>query len=122
MSNMSNITTILKRFGMLDAEDYLVPPENPRVYELVMNIVRLRSIVEEGKQLTPQQKIDLKEMETAKDYYDEALEEELEALLAAGKRDEEDEEDFIDDSPEGAQPGAADDEEEEEDLEEDDEN
>lgn len=118
---MSNITTILKRFGMLDAEDYLVPPENPRVYELVMNIVRLRSIVEEGKQLTPQQKIDLKEMETAKDYYDEALEEELEALRAAGHRDEEDEdEDFIDDSPEGAQPGAADDEEEEEDLEEDD--
>lgn len=86
------ITNILKKFGLLDHEEYLVPPEHPNVTKLIQRLVKMRSIVEEGKMLTPEQKADLKDLEAAKDYYDEALEDEL----ALHDEDEDDEEELDD--------------------------
>jgi|JI10StandDraft_1071094.scaffolds.fasta_scaffold02467_20 peptidoglycan hydrolase CwlO-like protein len=90
------ITNILKKFGLLDHEEYLVPPEHPNVAKLIQRLVKMRSIVEEGKMLTPEQKVDLKDLEAAKDYYDEALEDEL----ALHDEDEDDEEELDDDEEE----------------------
>jgi hypothetical protein len=91
---MSDITTVLKKHGLLDAEEYLVPPQNRNVMRLVNKIVKYRTIIGEGKTLTPEEKLDLTEMETAKDYYDDALEEELKNL--EGEEDEDQDEDEAD--------------------------
>lgn len=100
------ITNILKRFGLLDHEEYLVPPEHPNVAKLIQRLVKMRSIVEDGKVLTPEQKAELKDLEAAKDYYDEALEDELE------QNDEEDDEEEDDVEEDDEEDEDEDDEEE----------
>lgn len=101
---MSTITPILRKFGLLDSEDYLVPPEDHHVYDLVQKMVKLRSIIEDGKKLTPIQKADLADMEAAKDYYDEAIEDELNNLEGAEGDEDEDEDEFEDEEEEPETP------------------
>lgn len=101
------ITEILKRFGLLDHEEYLVPPEHPNVTKMIQRLVKMRSIVEDGKVLTPQQKADLRDLEAAKDYYDEALDEELELHNEQDDEEEVDDEAEDDDEEEEGEPESA---------------
>ena len=98
MSSELPITRILKRFKLLDAEEYLLPPEHPNVMRLIKQLVNLRAIVEDGKILTPEQQQEVNDMQTAIDYYDDALDDEVVRLTGP---DGDGEEDFDDDEEEG---------------------
>lgn len=85
------ITSILKKFKLLDADEYLVPPEHITIRQLVRKIASYRNVIGEGKKLSPDQYEELADMETAKDYYDEALEDELDELNVDEEEDKEEE-------------------------------
>jgi hypothetical protein len=93
---MSDISSILRRFNLLDDEDYLVPPDHPAVKIFIKNVVDTLKQYEEGKIKTPEQQTYLQELIKAKDYYDEVLDEEAAALVgepAYVNAEEDDEED-----------------------------
>lgn len=90
-----SITTILKKYGLLDEEEYLVHPEHKNVIGLFNKLVKARSLLEDGKVITEQQKIELEHMQIAVDYYDEVLDEEAVRLAEEeGIVEEEEEDDF----------------------------
>lgn len=77
MEEETPITRILHKYGLLDDEEYLIPPESEAALEMVKLLARLRHIAENGGRLTDEQKVDLKEVQIAYDYYNEALDEEV---------------------------------------------
>lgn len=76
----ANLTAALKRNGLLDDEDYLLPPEHESVTLFVKRLFQLAEIQQKGIKLTKQDSARLKEMQMVFDYYEEVLEEEANAL------------------------------------------
>ena len=70
---ISTLTDALRRYGLIDDEDYLVPPEHPNVDALTRGMAGLLELMADGLKLTPQDNQRLKAMQRAFDYYNEAL-------------------------------------------------
>ena len=127
MNESSVLTQILRRYGLLDSEDFLVPPENPAVLALIKRLASLRATVEAGLVLQPAQKLELADIETAKDYYDRVLEDEIQRLTSGEideqtpDENEDDTEDEDEDDTEEDQEYEDEDEYESEDFDDDDE-
>ena len=94
MSEELAITKILRKYKLLDDEDYLVPPDSKHASKLVHHLASLRDIAESAVDLSPEEKIEMHEIQMAFDYYNDALDEELGQMTGEYvERDEECEED-----------------------------
>jgi len=71
------ITKILRKYHLLDDEDYLVSPDSRESMNLVKRLASLREVVESGNVLTPDQELELREIQIAYDYYNDELDEEV---------------------------------------------
>lgn len=71
------ITRILRKYHLLDDEDYLVSPDCQEALDLVKRLARLQETTEAGGVLTPDQETERQEIQIAFDYYNDELDAEV---------------------------------------------
>lgn len=86
------LTNALKINGLLDDDNFLLPPDHPNVDLFTKRFFQLAEIQQKGIKLTKQDAMRLKEMQMAFDYYEEALEEEA-RIIEEGYSDEDEDDD-----------------------------
>ena len=113
-----SITVALENNGLLDDEGYLLPPTHPKVENFTRRLFKMAELQQSGIKLTPEYSAQLKEMQFAFDYYQEALEEEAQNI-EGGDEQEEEEEDEDENEDDDEDENEDEDEEENEDEDED---
>lgn len=103
------VTNALMDNGLLDAEGYLLPPDHKNVKRFTKRLFSLEELKQSGVNLSAADKLRLRNMHIAFDYYQEALEEEARDLDG-----DDDEEEFEEDEDEDVDEDEDEDEEEDE--------
>ena len=67
------LTDALRNYGLIDDQNYLVPPQHPSVDALTRRMAQLLELQADGLKLGPQDLQRLRAMQTAFDYYNEAV-------------------------------------------------
>lgn len=72
------IDELLSRFGLLDGEGFLMPPQHPAVERLTQRMVDLMEVQQSGLKLSADTVLELKALQCVFDYYNSVLEDQLE--------------------------------------------